>query len=109
MFTPSGSDNIWLGQGAGSARLGPFGAASAVHSFNRAGEALEQILCKAFGIPCTRYFDDFTLIAPQCMMGAIVKITREVLSLLGWCVKEGEKDLDPAPRFRALGVMYNLV
>ena len=86
----------------------PFGATAAVHGFNRAAMALEHILTKLFGIPCTHYFDDFTFIGPDSIMPAVVDMAKDVLSLLGWSVKGGDKDKPLAPVFKALGVEFDL-
>ena len=86
----------------------PFGASAAVHGFNRAAMAIEHIFTKVFGIPCTHYFDDFIFIAPKEIMGDLVELARDALSLLGWKVKGGDKDLPPSDRFVALGVVFDL-
>jgi len=75
----------------------PFGASAAVHGFNRAAMAIEHILTKVFGIPCAHYFDDFTFVAPEEIIGDIVELARDALSLLGWKVKGGDKDVTLRP------------
>ena len=66
----------------------PFGAASAVHSFNRAAAALNHLLHRYLGLPCTNYFDDFTFIAPTAIAETIEDLASRFFKLLGWEVKE---------------------
>ena len=79
----------------------PFGATAAVHGFNRAARAIEHLLNTLLGIPCTHYFDDFTIIAPESLMPIFEEITKELLSHLGWAVKGGDKDKNPAEDLRS--------
>ena len=86
----------------------PFGASAAVHGFNRAAMAIEHILVKIFGLPCTHYFDDFTFVMPSVIADFITEALRDVLETLGWKVKGGDKDLSPDTEFTALGVVFDL-
>ena len=45
----------------------PFGAAAAVHGFNRTAMALNHLVHEYAGTPCTHYFDDFTIIVPEAL------------------------------------------
>ena len=57
----------------------PFGASAAVHGFNRAAQALENVLTRLFGILCTHYFDDFTFLVPSTLGSEILEVVLE-----GW-------------------------
>ena len=57
----------------------PFAATAAAHGFNRAAMALEHILTKVFGIPCTHYFDDLTFIGPDCVIPAVVDMAKDAI------------------------------
>ena len=83
----------------------PFGATAAVHGFNRVAIALETIITKIFGIPCTHYFDDFTFIVPSTLGQELIEIVKEGLAFLGWRVKGGDKDVPLDRTFGALGVI----
>ncbi len=84
-----------------------FGASSAVHSFTRAAHALETILVECFGIPCTHYFDDFTVIVPESMGEIVVVLMHEALSVLGWETK-AEKEHPMRTEFNVLGVTFDV-
>ncbi len=85
----------------------PFGATAAVHGFNRAAMALNHLAHAFVGVPCTHYFDDFTIIVPETLGDAVDEMTREFFETLGWEVKVS-KDKPMAERFTALGVEIDL-
>lgn len=82
----------------------PFGAVAAVHGFNRAAQALEDILLGLFGIPRTHCFDNFSFIAPWPVASFIIDMVAKVLKLLGWSTKEAKQ----AGASVALGVEFDL-
>ncbi len=86
----------------------PFGAAAAVHGFNRVAHALEAILREDLGLPCPHYFDDFTLVLPRAFGEKVVERSKQALAKLGWAVAPGKKDLPLSPRFIALEVELDL-
>ena len=61
------------------ARALPFGATAAVHGFNRAAMALNHLLHENVGVPCTHYFDDFTVIVPETIGAASDEFTGKFL------------------------------
>ena len=79
----------------------PFGATAAAHGFNSVAMAVETIITKIFGIPCTHYFDDFTFIVPSTLGQDLIEIVKEGLAFLGWRVKGGSKDV---PLNKHLGI-----
>ena len=84
----------------------PVGASAAVHNFNRAAQAIEAILVRIFGIPCTHYFDDFTFDIPSCLCDVVTKGIRDVLGGLGRGIKEGKGNAFSS-EFEALGVTFD--
>ena len=86
----------------------PFGATAAVHASHRLAIALETIVTKIFGIPCTHYFDDFTFIVPSTLGQELIEIVEEGLAFLGWRVKGGSKDVLLNKTSGALGVTFDL-
>ena len=86
----------------------PFGASAAVHGFNRTASAINHILQKIFGIPCTHYFDDFTFILPKALAREATEAAKMVLEFPGWAVKS-EKEEPIAASFVALGVNFDCI
>ena len=85
------------------ARSLPFGAVAAVHGFNRAAMALNYLVHGFVGVPCTHYFDDFTIVVPQILGAEVDILTKKFFDILGWDIKES-KDKPMADTFTALGV-----
>ena len=85
------------------ARALPFGASAAVHGFNRAAMALNHLVHEYIGVPCTHYFDDFTIIVPKVLASTIDLTTKRFFEILGWEVKSA-KDKPMDEEFTALGV-----
>ena len=87
----------------------PFGAAAAVHGFNRAAAALRAILHEVTGVPCSNYFDDFTIVGPDEVIDDLDEIVHEVLAAFGWATAvEKEDPKGPGEEFAALGVEFDL-
>ncbi len=85
----------------------PFGASAAVHGFNRAAMAINHMVHEYVGVPCTHYFDDFTVIVPETVAAAATELTEKFLDTLGWEVKKSKnKPMDSD--FLALGVNFGL-
>ena len=61
----------------------PFGAASAVLSFNRVARLLWRILVSA-GILCTNYFDDYPVLDFSSTSDTSVHAIRSIMSMLGF-------------------------
>jgi len=85
----------------------PFGATAAVHGFNRAAMALNHLVHAFVGIPCTHYFDDFTIVVPEIISSTVDTLARRFFELLGWDVKVS-KDKPMSRTFTALGVDFDL-
>ncbi len=85
----------------------PFGATAAVHGFNRAAMALNHLAHHYAGIPCSHYFDDFTVIAPEELAEEIDGLAKQFFEILGWDVKKS-KDKPMKEKFTALGVNFDL-
>lgn len=87
----------------------PFGATSAVYSFNRVSRSLHHILCKLLWCPCTCFYDDFPTVSPSASASVLSKALTAVLNLLGWDHAQlGSKALDFAADFNALGISVQL-
>ena len=85
----------------------PFGASAAVHGFNRAAMSINHMVHEYVGVPCTHYFDDFTVIVPESVATAATELTEKFLDTLGWEVKKSKnKPMDS--NFVALGVNFDL-
>jgi len=87
----------------------PFGATSAVYSFNRVSRSLHHILCKLLWCPRTCFYDDFPTVSPSASASVLSKALTAVLNLLGWDHAQlGSKALDFAADFNALGISVQL-
>ena len=87
----------------------PFGAVSAVYSFNRVSRSLHHIFCKLLWCPCTCFYDDFPTVSPGASASVLSKALTAVLNLLGWDhAQVGSKALDFAADFNALGISVQL-
>ncbi|CAJ1451490.1 unnamed protein product [Effrenium voratum] len=86
----------------------PFGATGSVYGFTRVSRALWHVLITFFHFVSSHYFDDFPILEPASGCGLASKILSSVLQLLGWAHAEGEKAVDFARTFTALGVTFSL-
>ena len=83
----------------------PFGAVSAVYSFNRISRSLHFILSTYLAAVCTCYYDDFPTNSTEPSAAILTKSMTAVLNLLGWDhAQVGKKAVDFASDFAALGV-----
>ncbi len=78
-----------------------------MHGFNRAAAALRAILHEVTGVPCSNYFDDFTIVGPDEVIDDLDEIVHEVLATFGWATSV-EKEDPPGEEFAALGVEFDL-
>ena len=69
--------------------------------------ALNFLLHEHVGVPCTHYFDDYTIVMPELSGQAADDLTGQFLKELGWDVKR-EKDKPMSQVFTALGVVADL-
>ena len=69
--------------------------------------ALNFLLHENVGVPCSHYFDDFTVIVPETLGGIADELTGQFFKELGWEVKRG-KDKLTSDLFTALGVNFDL-
>ena len=72
----------------------PFGASSAVLSFNWTAVGLCRILNVLFKIGCTNFYDDFTVVEASTLAASAETTVEEVFRMLGWQLK-------PLPGFSA--------
>ena len=87
----------------------PFGATSAVYTFNRISRSIHHILCSFLHVVCTCFYDDFPALSSQFGAGLVSKSMSLVLNLLGWDHAQiGVKATDFAEEFAALGVTIDL-
>ncbi|CAJ1329922.1 unnamed protein product [Effrenium voratum] len=86
----------------------PFGAVSAVISFNRAARALRDILCKLFRIAATNFFDDFCTVEGEPLCQNCLTVSEMVMQLLGWKISMGDTKRFPfEKKFQILGAVMS--
>ena len=49
--------------------------------------ALKYLMHENVGIPCTHYFDDYTIIVPEVLGNPADELTGQFLTELGWGVR----------------------
>jgi hypothetical protein len=87
----------------------PFGATSAVYTFNRISRSIHHILCHFLHIVCTCFYDDFPALSTTFGAALVSKSMSMVLDLLGWeHAQIGVKATDFASEFSALGITVKL-
>ena len=87
----------------------PFGATSAVYTFNRISRSIHHILSRFLHVVCTCFYDDFPALSSQFGSGLVSKSMSLVLNLLGWDhAQVGVKATDFASEFAALGITVKL-
>jgi len=87
----------------------PFGATSAVYVFNRISRSLHHILSRFLHVVCTCFYDDFPALSGELGAQLVSKGMSLVLNLLGWDHAQlGQKAIDFAPEFSALGITVRL-
>ena len=87
----------------------PFGATSAVYTFNRISRSIHHILCRFLHVVCTCFYDDFPALSSQFGASLASRSMSMVLSLLGWeHAQVGVKATDFASEFSALGITVKL-
>ena len=87
----------------------PFGAASAVLSFNRVSRLLYYLGCKELFLIWSSFFDDYSTLAPKSV--GVVTSTAAILmlKLLGWRVSDKPgKDRPWSELFTTLGVVFDI-
>ena len=87
----------------------PFGATSAVYTFNRISRSIHHILCYFLHVVCTCFYDDFPALSSRFGANLVSKSMSLVLDLLGWeHARIGVKATDFASEFAALGITVKL-
>ena len=87
----------------------PFGATSAVLSFNRAARAIRDILIKLFFLPSTSFFDDYGMLELRHLGSNNQFLAESVLKLLGWEIAmDDHKRMPFQEEFPILGAMVSL-
>ena len=62
----------------------PSGATAPLQCFNRIANVLDHSLHHLFGIPCSNYFDDFTIVVPEALAEGVEEIILEFVAAFGW-------------------------
>ena len=87
----------------------PFGATSAVYTFNRISRSIHHILCHFLHVVCTCFYDDFPALSTTFGAALVSKSMSVILDLLGWeHARVGTKAADFASEFSALGITIKL-
>ena len=87
----------------------PFGASSAVFSFNKISRSLWHILVHKFGFIMSVFYDDFPIFEVEPLAELSTKIVDAVLNILGWRhAIQGKKAVGFSAEPIALGVQYHL-
>ena len=81
----------------------PFGALSAVYSWDRLGQCLQAIVAGVLCAPVNRYVDDLYLVCYRQGSRELRAFMLELIDLLGFCL-ETSKTPTPAPSQTILGV-----
>ena len=87
----------------------PFGATSAIYTFNRISRSIHHILCHFLHVVCTCFYDDYPALSSSFGANLASKSMSLVLVLLGWeHAQIGTKATDFESEFAALGVTVKL-
>jgi hypothetical protein len=86
----------------------PFGASASVLHFNRWARLLWFTGIKEFSLIWTTFFDDFPMLTPSSIQSSSEACANILTKLMGWRVADGEKEVEWAECFHALGVTFNL-
>ena len=87
----------------------PFGASSAVFSFNKISRSIWHLLVHKFGFIMSVFYDDFPVFEVEPLAELSTKIVDAVLNVLGWRhAMQGKKAVGFSAEPIALGVQYNL-
>ena len=87
----------------------PFGASSAVFSFNKISRSLWHLLVYKFGFLMSVFYDDFPIFEVEPLAELSTKIVDAVLNVLGWRhAMQGKKAVGFSAEPIALGVQYHL-
>jgi hypothetical protein len=86
----------------------PFGASASVLHFNRWAKFLWFLGIKEMGLLWTCFFDDYPIITPGALAKSSDAAANLIFQILGWRVASGEKELDWAHTFNALGVTFDI-
>ena len=87
----------------------PFGASSAVFSFNKISRSLWHVLVHKFGFIMSVFYDDFPVFEVEPLSDLSTKIIDAFLNALGWRhAMQGKKAVGFSAEPIALGVQYRL-
>jgi len=87
----------------------PFGASSAVFSFNKISRSLWHILVHKFGFLMSVFYDDFPVFEVEPLADLSTKTIDAFLNILGWRhAMQGKKAVGFSAEPIALGVQYHL-
>ena len=88
----------------------PFGASSAVFSFNKISRSLWHILVHKFGFLMSVFYDDFPVFEVEPLADLSTKTIDAFLNILGWRhAMQGKKAVGFSAEPIALGVQYHLL
>ncbi len=86
----------------------PFGSSASVLAFNRASRAVWYLGCKLLDLCWLNFFDDYPTLTVQELSKSTMAAAHLLLALLGWDVSGGDKQVDFAQMFNALGVSFEI-
>jgi hypothetical protein len=86
----------------------PFGASSSVLNFNRCSRYLWYCGSKLMKFIWANFFDDFPILAAKCFAKPCLVAAHLFFELLGWGIAKGDKQVEFAESFSALGVVFEV-
>ena len=87
----------------------PFGATSAVYTFNRISRSTHHMLSRFLHVVCTCFYDDLPTLSSQFWVRPSIEAYEFGVNLLGWDhAQVGVKAADFASEFAALGMTAKL-
>ena len=85
----------------------PFGSTGSVFGFNRVSFALRCALVRFLKLSVTSFYDDFPILEFRALSQYTDWLVGQFFECLGWEVSK-DKELPFAPKFRALGVCFDM-
>lgn len=86
----------------------PFGASSSVLNFNRAGRFLWHVGTRLCRFVWGNFFDDYPIFSSSTIAKPTLAAATLLFEILGWQISKGEKQMDFAAQFTALGVTFDV-
>ena len=85
----------------------PFGAAHAVHNFNRLAEWISRVVRRMLRMVLDHYFDDFIAVEPAFALSSGMWAFRRIVSIFGFRLDPAKQQL-PTDAMVALGVLFSM-